>query len=83
MLGLTSKKKSRNVLKSRQVVRWFHLRNVKLSSTKAEHIKRTWDYEPFFREFMTELHNQGQLNPLLGLDENGRKIKQMKMQRTN
>jgi ubiquitin carboxyl-terminal hydrolase L5 len=44
---------------------------------KAEHLKRTFDYEPFFKQFVTELHNQGLLNPLLGLDDNGQKMKQV------
>jgi ubiquitin carboxyl-terminal hydrolase L5 len=39
-------------------------------------MKRTFDYEPFLKAFVTELHNQGLLNPILNLDDNGRKRKQ-------
>ncbi|KAG2002615.1 ubiquitin C-terminal hydrolase, variant 2 [Coprinopsis cinerea AmutBmut pab1-1] len=41
--------------------------------TNTEHINRTFDYEPFFKAFITALHNEGHLNPLLDLDENGKK----------
>ncbi|KXN89535.1 Ubiquitin carboxyl-terminal hydrolase isozyme L5 [Leucoagaricus sp. SymC.cos] len=51
------------------------------SQIQVEHLKRTFDYEPFVKGFITELHNHGLLNPLLNLDENGRKIRQMKKQR--
>ncbi|TFK35832.1 hypothetical protein BDQ12DRAFT_634690 [Crucibulum laeve] len=46
---------------------------VKARRVKTEHIKRTWDYEPFFKEFITRLHHEGLLNPLLDRDANGRK----------
>ena len=39
-----------------------------------EHAKRTFDYEPFFDEFIKALHAEGLLNPLLGRDENGKKL---------
>ncbi|KAF5331816.1 hypothetical protein D9611_008902 [Ephemerocybe angulata] len=45
------------------------------SSANTDHIKRTFDYEPFLKEFITSLHRDGFLNPLLDLDENGRKRK--------
>ncbi|KDQ58012.1 hypothetical protein JAAARDRAFT_34821 [Jaapia argillacea MUCL 33604] len=41
---------------------------------RTEHLKRTHDYEPFIREFITRLHAEGLLNPVLGKDENGRKV---------
>ncbi|XP_006457111.1 hypothetical protein AGABI2DRAFT_212373 [Agaricus bisporus var. bisporus H97] len=41
----------------------------------TDHVKRTFDYEPFIKGFVTELHNQGLLNPILNLDDNGRKKK--------
>ncbi|KAF5348248.1 hypothetical protein D9756_010529 [Leucocoprinus leucothites] len=55
----------------------------KCAQVQTEHLKRTFDYEPFFREFITELHTQGLLNPLLNLDENGRKVKQTKRQKSD
>ncbi|KAH6904854.1 ubiquitin C-terminal hydrolase [Coprinopsis sp. MPI-PUGE-AT-0042] len=47
-----------------------------LSKTKAnhaEHINRTFDYEPFFKGFISALHNEGILNELLDLDQSGKK----------
>jgi ubiquitin carboxyl-terminal hydrolase L5 len=38
-------------------------------------LKRTYDYEPFFKEFFSRLHHTGYLNPLLGLDEEGKVVK--------
>jgi ubiquitin carboxyl-terminal hydrolase L5 len=37
-------------------------------------MKRTHDYEPFIREFFTSLHNEGLLNPMLGRNEDGKKL---------
>ncbi|TFK25854.1 ubiquitin C-terminal hydrolase [Coprinopsis marcescibilis] len=42
-------------------------------NANTEHINRTFDYEPFFKSFVTSLHSEGLLNGLLNLDENGRK----------
>ncbi|TFY76289.1 hypothetical protein EWM64_g7722 [Hericium alpestre] len=39
-----------------------------------ENIQRTHDFEPFIREYIKHLHQEGLLNPLLGRDENGRHI---------
>ncbi|KAF8890508.1 hypothetical protein CPB84DRAFT_1749049 [Gymnopilus junonius] len=39
----------------------------------TDHIKRTWDYEPFIREFLHRLHREGLLFPLLDRDADGRK----------
>ncbi|GLB42764.1 putative ubiquitin carboxyl-terminal hydrolase, family 1 [Lyophyllum shimeji] len=41
----------------------------------ADHIKRTFDYEPFLKTFIERLRDDGLLNPLLGRDEEGNKIK--------
>jgi hypothetical protein len=46
---------------------------------QTEHIKRTHDYEPFLNGFVRALHQEGLLNPLLNLDENGRKVRKSKM----
>ena len=35
------------------------------SSPQADHIRRTFDYEPFIREFVTSLNHQGLLNGVL------------------
>ncbi|CAA7269428.1 unnamed protein product [Cyclocybe aegerita] len=40
---------------------------------QTDHIKRTHDYEPFSRAFLTKLHAEGLLNPLLDRDEDGKK----------
>ena len=40
-----------------------------------DHLKRTFDYEPFFTEFVGRLQQEGLLYALLGLDEDGKKIK--------
>ncbi|KAF8227461.1 cysteine proteinase [Tricholoma matsutake] len=41
----------------------------------TDHLKRTFDYEPFFKEFVSRLQQEGLLNPLLGLDNDGNAIK--------
>ncbi|KAF9466703.1 hypothetical protein BDZ94DRAFT_1212162 [Collybia nuda] len=43
--------------------------------SNADHVKRTFDYEPFFTSLIERLHSEGLLSALLDLDENGRKIK--------
>jgi ubiquitin carboxyl-terminal hydrolase L5 len=43
-------------------------------STQTDHVKRTHDYEPFLREFFTSLYNESLLNPMLGRDEDGKKL---------
>ena len=35
---------------------------------KADAVSRTFDYEPFFREFITELHNEGLLAQCIGAE---------------
>ncbi|TEB18767.1 cysteine proteinase [Coprinellus micaceus] len=45
------------------------------SSANTDHIKRTFDYEPFLSRFISHLHSEGLLRPLLDLDENGKKQK--------
>ncbi|RDB24082.1 Ubiquitin carboxyl-terminal hydrolase isozyme L5 [Hypsizygus marmoreus] len=47
----------------------------KAERANVDHIKRTFDYEPFFRAFVERLHVEGLLNPLLDLDEDGKKIR--------
>ncbi|KDR66160.1 hypothetical protein GALMADRAFT_259613 [Galerina marginata CBS 339.88] len=39
----------------------------------TDHIKRTFDYEPFIREFLLRAHREGLLNALLDRDDEGRK----------
>ena len=55
----------------------FHLPALLTFILKTDHIKRTFDYEPFLTQFITRLHNEGILNPLLDLDENGRRKKRI------
>ncbi|KAF8583304.1 cysteine proteinase [Ramaria rubella] len=42
--------------------------------THTEHQKRTFDYAPFIRQYLTCLKEEGLLNPLLELDKDGKKI---------
>lgn len=39
-----------------------------------DHLKRTFDYEPFFKEFAGRLQQEGLLIPLLGLDDDDGKV---------
>ncbi|PPQ70881.1 ubiquitin C-terminal hydrolase [Gymnopilus dilepis] len=48
---------------------------VKAERANTDHIKRTFDYEPFIREFLRSLHKEGLLFPLLDRDADGRKKK--------
>ncbi|KAH0580348.1 hypothetical protein H2248_001851 [Termitomyces sp. 'cryptogamus'] len=41
----------------------------------TDHIKRTFDYEPFLKMFVERLQAEGLLNPLMGREEDGLKIK--------
>lgn len=43
--------------------------------SQTDHIKRTFDYGPFLREFVKELDSAGHLHDLAGRDEKGRKLK--------
>ncbi|KAF8492513.1 hypothetical protein JB92DRAFT_3237349 [Gautieria morchelliformis] len=40
----------------------------------TDQIKRTFDYAPFIRQYLLCLKDEGLLNPLLGLDDDGKKI---------
>jgi len=40
---------------------------------QTDHTKRTFDYEPFLKAYIQQLHEEGLLNPLLDRDENGKK----------
>ena len=40
---------------------------------QTEHQKRTFDYAPFIRQYLTCLREEKLLNPLLGLDKEGKK----------
>lgn len=42
---------------------------------QTDHVKRTFDYEPFLKVFMERLQAEGLLNPLMGREEDGSKIK--------
>jgi len=46
----------------------------KAAREHTDHVKRTHDYEPFLQEFFTSLDKEGLLNPLLGRDDDGKKI---------
>ncbi|KAF9472727.1 cysteine proteinase [Pholiota conissans] len=39
----------------------------------TDHVKRTFDYEPFIREYLRSLQEAGLLNPLLDRDSDGKK----------
>ncbi|KAG5653890.1 hypothetical protein H0H81_009713 [Sphagnurus paluster] len=47
----------------------------KAARANADHMRRTFDYEPFLTTFVERLQAEGLLNTLLGLDENGMKIR--------
>ena len=38
-------------------------------------MKRTHDYEPFIKEFIAALYNEGLMYPLLDRDSSGKKVK--------
>lgn len=40
---------------------------------QTDYTKRTFDYEPFLKAYIQQLHEEGLLNPLLDRDENGKK----------
>ncbi len=42
---------------------WFMVRSSEILQT--EHVKRTFDYEPFIQTFVTKLHEEGVLEPIL------------------
>jgi ubiquitin carboxyl-terminal hydrolase L5 len=48
--------------------------DVALTARKTEQIKRTHDYEPFIRDFVACLHQDGLLSPLIGQDKDGRRL---------
>jgi len=41
----------------------------------TDHVKRTFDYEPFIKEYTRSLHREGILDALLGQDSDGNKSK--------
>lgn len=41
----------------------------------TDHTKRTFDYEPFLKAYIRQLHEEGLLNPLLDRDDDGKKRK--------
>jgi ubiquitin carboxyl-terminal hydrolase L5 len=45
-----------------------------IPSAQVDHVKRTHDYEPFLREYLLSLNKEGHLNPMLGRDEDGKKL---------
>ncbi|KAG6891833.1 hypothetical protein C0992_003341 [Termitomyces sp. T32_za158] len=47
----------------------------KATTANTDHIKRTFDYEPFLKAFVGRLQVEGLLNPLMGREEDGSKIK--------
>ncbi|KAJ7134767.1 hypothetical protein C8R44DRAFT_870362 [Mycena epipterygia] len=51
----------------------------KATREHTEHIKRTHDYEPFLKEFVVCLQNEGLLEPLLDVNDNGKKGKRVKL----
>jgi ubiquitin carboxyl-terminal hydrolase L5 len=47
---------------------------------QTEHIKRTHDYEPFLKEFVVCLQNEGLLEPLLDVNDDAKaKAKRVKL----
>ncbi|KAJ6525309.1 ubiquitin C-terminal hydrolase [Mycena vulgaris] len=51
----------------------------KATRANTEHIKRTFDYEPFLKEFVVCLQDEGLLEPLLDVNEEGKKGKRTKL----
>ncbi|KAK7048507.1 ubiquitin carboxyl-terminal hydrolase isozyme L5 [Favolaschia claudopus] len=51
----------------------------KATRANTEHVKRTHDYEPFLKEFVTCLQNEGLLEPLLDVDKAEPKAKRVKL----
>ncbi|KAF7346538.1 Ubiquitin carboxyl-terminal hydrolase isozyme L5 [Mycena sanguinolenta] len=52
----------------------------KATRANTEHVKRTHDYEPFFREFVTCLQDEGLLEPLLDVNNDEKtKTKRVKL----
>lgn len=49
--------------------------------SQTEHVKRTHDYEPFLKEFIVCLQNEGLLEPLLDVngDAKANKAKRVKV----
>ncbi|KII90338.1 hypothetical protein PLICRDRAFT_173773 [Plicaturopsis crispa FD-325 SS-3] len=47
----------------------------KSTQANTDHIKRTHDYEPFITHAVECIHREGLLNPLLGVDEDGKKLR--------
>ena len=45
---------------------------------QTEHIKRTHDYEPFIKEFVACLQQEGLLEPLLSVDDDENGAKRLK-----
>jgi hypothetical protein len=43
--------------------------------TQTDHVKRTHDYEPFIKEFIGALDNEGLMYALLDMDSDGKKAK--------
>ncbi|EIN09392.1 hypothetical protein PUNSTDRAFT_67152 [Punctularia strigosozonata HHB-11173 SS5] len=53
----------------------------KAYQTHTEQVKRTHDYEPFIHGFITCLHRDHLLNPLIGRDEDGKRLPATKTRR--
>lgn len=49
------------------------------SYVQTDHTKRTFDYEPFIREYIQSLQQAGLLNPLLDRDSDGKKKRGRKL----
>lgn len=45
---------------------------------QTDHVKRTFDYDPFIKECIRRLHQEGLLNALLDRDQYGRKNRNKK-----
>ncbi|KAJ7147113.1 cysteine proteinase [Mycena crocata] len=51
----------------------------KATKANTDHIKRTHDYEPFLKEFVVCLQNEGLLEPLLDVNDNANSEKRVKL----
>ncbi|KAF8172014.1 hypothetical protein K438DRAFT_1852082 [Mycena galopus ATCC 62051] len=51
----------------------------KATRANTEHVKRTHDYEPFLKEFVACLQNEGLLEPLLDVNDNAKSKKRVKL----
>lgn len=50
---------------------------------QSEHLKRTHDYDPFIREYLTKLNSYGVLRDILEVDASGRPVRKPQPRQSN